>query len=271
MDTNIKKLKIGILVICVNPLYWEYVGPMIKSAKQHLLKNHEVEFLLFSDMPENINYGTKLFPIESVEWPYPTLLRYHLFLQQEEELKKYDYLFYVDADMLFVDEVGDEILGEGLTMVQHPMYAFKRLLIPPYEPNPDSAAYIPRLGRISIDIEGKRWFDPLYAAGGFQGGKTDIFIKAMHSMKRSIDEDLLQNYIAIWNDESHWNKYLFENPPTTMLDPGYVYPDSLIKEYYLGIWGRDYRPRLVTLTKKFSTSKEGGEAIRQMIDESKTI
>jgi histo-blood group ABO system transferase len=238
---------------------------MIETARKYLLTNHDVEYMLWTDMPSESNYGCTLFPTEPIQWPYPTLLRYHLFLQQEEYLKKFDYLFYTDCDMRYVDTVGDEILGNGLTMAQHPMYALRRTYIPPYEPNPKSAAYIPRFGQISQDENGKTWFDPLYAAGGFQGGTTESFMTAMKSMKRGIDKDLSNNYISIWNDESHWNKYLSEHPPAVVLSPSYIYPDSMINEYYIPIWGRNYTPKLITITKKFSTSKEAGDVLREQL------
>src|SRR3990167_7228763 len=38
--------------------------------------------------------GVNIIPTEPIDWPMPTLLRYHLFLQQEEKLKKYDYIAY---------------------------------------------------------------------------------------------------------------------------------------------------------------------------------
>lgn len=265
MDKDVKKLKIGILCICLNPMYWEYAKPMIESAQKHLLVNHDVEFMLWSDMPEHVNYGATIFPTEPLEWPYPTLLRYSLFLQQEEYLKKFDYIFYTDLDMLYVNTVGEEILGNGLTMAQHPMYALKRAYVPPYEPNPDSTAYIPRFGRIYMDEDGKKWLEPLYAGGGFQGGKTSVFIEAMKVMRKRINDDFNKNYIAIWNDESHWNKYLAENPPAVVLSPSYIYPDSLIPEYYEKIWGCSYVPRIVTLTKKFSTTKEAGDFLKNQL------
>jgi len=209
--------------------------------------------------------GVKVIPTETVPWPYPTLLRYNLFLQQEETLKNYDYIFYCDVDMQFVNIVGDEILGTGLTAAPHPGYAIRKELYPPYEPNQFSSAYIPRPGRL-IQEGIKQRFHPEYYAGGLQGGKSGVFIQAMKDMKIMIDKDMAMNYIPIWNDETVWNKYLFENPPSVMLDPSYIYPDSLIKEYYEPIvWGRSYQPKLITLTKWFSLSKEGGEAVNKMI------
>lgn len=207
-----------------------------------------------------------VFPTEPIEWPYPTLMRYHLFLQQEETLKEYDQIFYLDVDMRIVDTVGDEILSEGLTMAEHPMYSLRREYIPPYEPNMKSTAFIPRLGAVIINEAGQPWFKPFYAAGGFQGGTSTEFIKAMKEMRKNVDRDSNNNYIAIWNDESHWNKYLFNYTGyLKVLSPSYVYPDSLIQEYYTKVWGKNYKPIIVTLTKKFTTSKEAGDDLRNRL------
>ena len=72
--------------------------------------------------------------------------------------------------MVFANYVGDEILGEGLTAALHPMYSLRHNFNAPYEPNPESAAYVP--------------FYNTYYAGGFQGGKSAEFIKAMKEMRK---------------------------------------------------------------------------------------
>ncbi len=205
-----------------------------------------------------------LIPTEPIEWPYPTLLRYNLFLQQEEKLKEYDYIFYCDIDMKFVNVVGDEILGNGLTGAQHPMYALRKEYIAPYEPNPESQAYIHRPGQVTMDNTGKPRFMPLYYGGGFQGGKSDEWIKAMKEMRTMTDKDMIKNYIPIWNDESIWNRYLFDNPASITLTPSYIYPDSLIDEYYTKVWGCNYVPRLITITKWFTLSKQGGSNVAEI-------
>ena len=168
-------------------------------------------------------------------------------------LKDYDYIYYLDADMRMVTVVGDEVLPEkGLLACLHPMYAFRKEYIAPYEPNTESTAYIKT--------------PQYYYAGGFQGGKTKPFIEAMKRMKKNIDTDFDKiNYMARWNDESHWNTYLFKNPPEIVLSPAYIYPDSLIEDYYVKLWGTNYNPRIVTLTKPFSLTKEGGEAVLEHI------
>lgn len=257
-----KKYKIAFCSVVLNPPYWEFAKDVIDGAKQFFLPGHNTDFFLWSDMPEL--EGVTIFPTEGTAWPYPTLMRYHLYLQQEELLKKYDYIFHCDVDMRFVNVVGDEILSNNLTAAQHPMYALKKEYWPPYEPNKDSQAFIKRPGKV-VDDGGKPRFMPLYYAGGFQGGRSKDWIKAMKTMKKMIDKDMAHNYIPIWNEESIWNKYLLDNEPEIVLTPSYIYPDSLITEYYEKIWGCSYIPKLVTLTKKFSTSAEGGQAVTEML------
>ncbi len=257
-----KSYKVGLMFISINPPYWQYAKQVIDGVKQFFAPGHETEIMLFTDMqnwPEakDVNYGATVFPVDSMEWPYPTLMRYHFFLKQEEYLKKFDYLFYLDLDTRVVGIVGDEIFGNGLTAAPHPGYAIRQNLWAPLEANPDSAAFIKQPGRI-VEMNGKPLFAPFYAAGGFQGGTTDTFIAAMKAMQESINNDLDKGYIARWNDESHWNKYLFDNPPAVYLDVSYVYPDSMIEDYYVKIWGRNYTPRLMTITKPFSLIKDDG-------------
>ena len=265
------KFKVAFCCICLNPPYWQYVKDLIEGARRFFLPGHNVDFFLWSDMPKDANYGTTFIETQPVEWPYPTLMRYNLMLQEEEKLKEYDYIFYCDIDMRFMNVVGDEILGDNLTAAPHPGYFTKKELWPPYEPNPESASYIRRPGKV-VMMEGKKRFMPFYAAGGFQGGKAPDFIKAMKETKALINKDLDKGYIPIWNDETAWNKYLFNVLPQEELDkvifltPSYVYPDSLIKEYYEPkVWGCSYMPKLMTLTKPFALAPDGAEAIKKMI------
>ena len=255
--------KIAIISICLHAPYWIYQKRMMDSARKFLLKGHQVDFLVWTDNPKP-EHGGIIFPTQPIVWPIPTLFRYGLFLQQEEKLKEYDYLFYLDSDMQIVSRVGDEILGD-LVCAQHPMYAIKREYVPPYEPNEKSEAFIKMPGRV-IEIDGKKRFEPIYAAGGFQGGRSENFIKAMKMMKEMLDTDFQKNnYIPIWNDESIWNKYLLNHPAEVILSPSYVYPDSLVIPYYRKLWGRNYCPKIVSITKPFTLSQEGGMNLQKLI------
>uniref|UniRef100_A0A6M3Y513 Putative glycosyltransferase n=1 Tax=viral metagenome TaxID=1070528 RepID=A0A6M3Y513_9ZZZZ len=250
------KPKIALLSVCLNQPYWPYAKKLYEDVDKHLLKGHQIDKFLWTDMPPM--EGINVIPTPPITWPLPTLMRYNLYLQEEERLKEYDYIYHIDVDMEFREDVGEEILTKkGLMAAIHPMFTKKKgFEYAPFELNKESTAYVD-------DPDPKAYY-----AGGFQGGKAKPFIKAMKKMKENIDKDFNNNYIARWNDESHWNKYLQENPPEIVLSPSYVYPDSLIPDYYEKIWPENhgYIPKIITITKPFTISKEGGTAVREHLE-----
>ena len=56
----------------------------------------------------------------------------------------------------------------------------------------------------------------------------------------NIYQDLKNNIIAIWHDESHLNRFYIDNKPTLILSPSYCYPES---------WNLPYKKRLLALDK----------------------
>lgn len=243
------KYKVGLMLVSINENYWGYTKGMVEGVRKYFLPGHDVEIMLWTDMPKEVSYGTTRFEARSMPFPHPTLRRFELFLEQKEYLSKFDYLFFIDIDMKIVNILGDEMLGDGLTGAQHPMYALRQVFQAPFEQNKESKAYV--------------YTPPFYYAGGFQGGKADQFIEAMEVMAKNIEDDLSRNIIARWNDESHWNRYLVDHPPAVTLTPSYVFPDSIIDEYYKKVWGTIYPPKIICLTKPFSLTPEGQEKLKQ--------
>ena len=41
------------------------------------------------------------------------------------------------------------------------------------------------------------------------------------NLSDNVDKDLENNIIAVWHDESHLNKYCYDNPPELVLDSRY--------------------------------------------------
>lgn len=214
-------MKIGHLVIATNR-YLEFVGPLLDSSKKFFLPNHEVTIFLFTNMPF-CREGVVQVDQEHYPWPGMTLRRYEIFLKNRDLLSEMDYLFYTDADMLFVDTVGDEVLGDLVATI-HPGYYNSPPEELPHEMNPRSTAFVPLSDR-------NRYF-----AGGFNGGKRDIFLGMAEKICEGIQEDRKIDYIAQWHDESHMNRYLIDHKPSVVLDPSYCFP----KDNRLAI-GHPYR------------------------------
>jgi histo-blood group ABO system transferase len=145
-----------------------------------------------------------------------TLGRYKIFTNNSDTLSEMDYLFYCDADMKFVGNVGDEILGERVGTIHPGFFHNPNSSNVALEKRPQSLAYLP-INTIKN-----------YYAGGFNGGTSEEFLKMSKIISNNIDIDLEKhNIIAEWHDESHMNKYFYENNPSIELSPSYCYPESL--------------------------------------------
>ena len=221
--------KVALCIIATRN-YKRLLEPLLESVKKYFLTQHELSLFIFADssdyrgwldLDKHDVYWTK---IEHLPFPLPTLLRYKYILRRERDLSNFDYVFYCDADMRFIGTVGEEMLGQGITAIQHPSAGsndpkvfwdltegFKNHA---FEHNPDSLAYI-------SPKERKKYF-----CGGIQGGLSKKYIEAMKVIAKNIGDDLGQNIIARYHDESHWNKYLLQNPPHTVLPFWYCFPES---------------------------------------------
>ena len=217
--------QVGLLVMATGK-YTYFVPPLIKSAEKHFCRNHDVTYFIFTDgYIESIPNANIITLYEKrLGWPFDSMLRYHVYAKHKDLISSQDYLFACDADMLFVGRVGDEILGERVA-TEHPGFVGKR---GSYETSQLSKACV-------LPSEGKQYF-----AGGFYGGTRNEFFKILDTNIKNIDEDYSCGLIAVWHDESHWNRYCIDNPPTVILNPAYCYPES---------WNLPYPRKLLALDK----------------------
>lgn len=205
-----ERLKVGLLIMATGK-YINFVPEFIDSAQKYFLKNHDVTYFVFTDDISFVYNNTINVYQERLAWPFATMMRFETYYKNKEQFDDMNYLFASDSDMLFVDEVGDEILSERVATL-HPGFYLKKNL--PYERNKISRAY----------IDPKE--DKYYFAGGFYGGIKNEFIKLIRTNSDNIQDDLKKSYIAEWHDESHNNRYFIDNPPTKILSPSYCYPED---------------------------------------------
>jgi histo-blood group ABO system transferase len=224
-------MRIALFVIATNK-YFQFVEPLVESVEKYFLENHKIDIFLHTNLESNgelerrfnnqNRVSCKFFHISHKPWPFMTLERYAIFNQHDigkplSELDNnnvYDYAFYCDVDMLFVEKVGDEILGPNLTATIHPGFFNKPRELFTYEENSESLAYIGRNEGV------------FYFAGGFQGGTAKAYGKAINDLATNIKKDLSNGIMAVWHDESHWNKHLLHNPPSVILSPSYCFPEN---------------------------------------------
>lgn len=201
------------LMIMATGKYISFVNPLVKSAKQHFCKKHNVTFFVFTDGEYPSEENVVIINQPRLGWPYDTMMRFQVYASHKDILSKQDYLFACDADMRFVGDVGDEILSQRTATIHQGFYQRDRSTFT-YETNPKSKAYIgPQ--------EGKYYF-----AGGFYGGSAAEVLKICETNAKNIKTDQDNNFIAVWHDESHLNRYFIDHPPTTILSPSYCFPEQ---------------------------------------------
>ena len=111
-------MQIGILYICTGKysIFWK---SFYESSEKYFLANHSKTYFVFTDA-KTIDYQNNENVVmifqENLGWPNNTLMRFHIFKKHETLLRGMDFLFFCNANLLFVDSVGDEILPfkEGL-------------------------------------------------------------------------------------------------------------------------------------------------------------
>lgn len=223
-DKNLPK--IGVLSIATGrySVFWK---GFYKSSEKYFLPGYEKEYFLFTDdlnVPYKNKKNVNVIYTKHQSWPFPTLLRYEIFLTQKEKLQKLDYLYYFNMNLVFRDYLKDEVLpkkeDDRLVFVEHCWLHSAPSSKFPYERNPNSQAYVP------FGKEGKN-----YVPGGFLGGGSKEFIEYSEYCAKNIRKDLEKGIIARWHDESYSNKYIIDKSPL-ILPSEYMYvPKCSNKEY----------------------------------------
>lgn len=226
-------MSILLVTIATGEMYRKFARKMFASAAIHFPEAHP---FVITDGPEDFDNYTQVSETEPKGFPKETLFRYDTMLRCSHRFKSYDYVFYIDADMLFVDRVEDkDITADGITATLHPGYVGTRGTP---ETNPISRAFCKN--------------NTAYYCGGFQGGITREYLFAMVEMATNIGRDADDGVMAVWHDESHWNRFLANNPPAKVLSPDYCYPD-VPNDYYRNKWaaaGMNVSPKILALEKK---------------------
>jgi len=211
-------MTIAILYICTGK-YFKFWNEFYSTAQTNLLKFHKKHYFVFTDNKELLkaqNINVTYISQKKIGWPFDTLYRFKIFLGVKESLKNFDYVYYINANALIVSEVNEEIFPSPYNFIgcQHPCFYDKYTNDYIYERNPNSTAFI-ELGN-----------GMNYLMGAFIGGESKAFVEMCEVLNENIDTDYNKGVIAIWHDESHYNKYLLARS-YKILSPSYVYPEEM--------------------------------------------
>lgn len=226
--------KIAILYICIGS-YVKLWKDFYESFEEKFLIGCDKEYFVFTDAAEL--YGeccnNKIHRVyqENLGWPGNTLFRFRMFDSVEEKLRLFDYIFFMNADVVCNEIVTEEMFlpAEGeLLVVQHPGYFQKKPYEFAYDREKKSSAYMSYL-------EGK-----VYVCGGVNGGSTSAFLNMVSVLAKRIEKDYKIGIIARWHDESHINRYIWENSNYRLLCPAFCYPED---------WKLPFEPILIIRNK----------------------
>lgn len=216
------KSKVAILYICTGKysVLWE---GFYQSFHKKFLINSIVEYFVFTDaksIPYEQNKDVHRYFQKNLGWPDNTLRRFEIFLRIEDELKNFEYIYFVNANMRCVRHIKEEEflpMGENqnLVVVQHAGYYQKPIEEYPYETNPQSLAYVP--------IKCAKY----YVMGSLNGGKSACYMDMVRKLAANIKIDLNNGIIAKWHDESHLNNYILNRRDIKILPPSYCAAEGI--------------------------------------------
>lgn len=219
--------------------YLNFLPQYYEKIHENFLPNTEKTFLVFTDGEGDFPEDIKVYPQKHLDWPYITLTRFEILNKAREEIAKHDWLVFLDADTVVVDEVLEEVFfsDKPLFGVWHPCHSLR---MPPhnnlpgaFETNSLSLAY----------VNAEKELPEIYYQGCLWGGKVPEVLKMIDELQDRTNKDLENNIIAIWHDESHLNKYFIENKNLVhTLGPEYAYP-----EVFAGYC--NFLPKIVHLAK----------------------
>jgi len=227
-----------------------YVGriDLVLLTDQNFEENNEAQFRKIKVYKKHAAFD---------DWVSATLLRFKQITKYESELPKQN-IVWLDADMRIVNpkEFCEQILAmKNMTFARHPGFLFSftkfrnfgfrrtmktlisytqrvfhgQIFNGTWENNRISSAYIKSSDR-------RR-----YIHGAIWGGPKENFVEMCRELDRLVDDDLKNDYIALWHDESHINRYFAANRNTCKTFTKYFSgADGLTpKSKQLALWSVD--------------------------------
>ncbi|KAL7405893.1 hypothetical protein ABVT39_009448 [Epinephelus coioides] len=228
VDAIYKKMnpRVAVLVFAVGN-YIRFLKGLLESGEKYFLIDFRVTYYIFTDQEEDIpritsqikmgrGRKTSVVAIPSASrWQDVVLgrMKWATITIEKQIRDEADYAFMMDIDSVFYDRFGAESLSQLTAVLHRGYYKDTKRDQFPYERRPTSKAFIPY-------DEG----DYYYTAAMLGGYLEDMYKLVKHCYMQSL-EDEKHKIEAVWQEESHLNKYLLYNKPTKVLSPEYLWSD----------------------------------------------
>lgn len=255
---------VGVVSLATNR-YVHHWRRMAQTADVNLFPGRDVVLHVFTDQVDTVREFARdlgrvrvdAISIGDLTWPDAPLQKFRVIAEAAARLDE-PLLMHLDADMLIVAPVGDELhpdeWTDGVALVRHPGYrrpsGAQRLRL--YARHPGVAARdiyrTARVGAIGTWEESRasqafvpRDLRKTYVCGATWLGQSDRFLALCRVLAARTDVDADHGQIATWHDESHLNWFAATHP-VTILDSDYCYVEGLPSL-------ADIEPRIVAVEK----------------------
>lgn len=259
--------KIGIINIVTNK-YGVFINEFYKSSWNFFQTEMERHYFLLTDNLKNLEYCPNnicnIHPviIEDLEFDlkenflHALCGRYHYISKLEDISSRIgiDYMFYFDIDLRCVDYINCEVnIEDKICVVEHPCQPYSTDffgIMKPYEDNENCCGF--------VEIDKTKKFK--YLGSAFLGGPTKMFFNLTHKIKNWANQDLLNNHINKWHDETYLNRlYIEESEGFHLLSPSYLFPEYLEREMP-HVWKKiSYKPIMIALDKDRDDARNIGK------------
>lgn len=196
---------IAIITIALGK-YDRFFGGWYESTQEYFLPSCTRHYYVFTDN-DNLPYidceYCTVIKQEDLGWPGNTRDRFGMYLKLREEIEKnYDFVFFTQVTARLTCEITQT---EAIPDAEHDwLWMTRNVDIPEkltYDPNPRSAAYIPKqMGRI-------------YVQGGAFGGRPKEFFQMCETCEMTLEHNRKNGISEFLNDESHMNHFILTKNP----------------------------------------------------------
>nr|XP_036276308.1 histo-blood group ABO system transferase-like [Pipistrellus kuhlii] len=221
---RLQNLTVGLTVFAIKK-YVAFLKLFLETAEQHFMVGHRVTYYVFTDRPAAVPRvalaeGRRLEVLRvpaAARWQDVSMRRMQMLSDFCERRFRREVAFLVctDVDMRFSDHVGVEILSPLFGALHPGFYGAARQAFT-YERRPQSRAFIP------LDQ------GDFYYLGGLFGGSVSEVHRLTTACHRAMTADRANGIEAVWQDESHLNRYLLDHKPTKVLSPEYLWDEQLL-------------------------------------------
>ena len=179
--------------------YEDYIQNMVK----YFMPKYKKIFYIVTDDKnlKTYNQNIQFYYTEKIGYPYETLYRYKYFLQFTNI--EADIIYFLQSNARCYTYINDDILPDlsGYIFTLHAWQMQLSYHNYTYDKNINSTAF--------IDITQNKQY--VYIGGRFHGGLKNKFIEMYKLLDNNISIDEQNDYIALWHDESHLNKFVNDN------------------------------------------------------------